>query len=141
MQEAALRYRVMAYRVMAYITGVLIIVIVFAGVPLQLAANNTIITNQVATAHGFLYIVYIIVAWLLAIRLRLAKGPTVILLLAGTVPVMTFVVERWLTRRYIAPALAAAASAQPAPGGAAGTAPAGQAKTPGGRLGQWLHGS
>ena len=30
-----------------------------------------------------------------------------ILLLAGTIPVMTFVVERWMMRTYIAPALAA----------------------------------
>ena len=29
------------------------------------------------------------------------------LLLAGTIPVMTFVVERWMNRTYIAPALAA----------------------------------
>jgi len=32
--------------------------------------------------------------------------PTVLLLLAGTVPVMTFIVERWMTRTYINPALA-----------------------------------
>ena len=32
---------------------------------------------------------------------------TVVLLLAGTIPILTFVVERWMTRRYINPALAA----------------------------------
>ena len=30
------------------------------------------------------------------------------MLLAGTIPVLTFVVERWVTRTYINPALAAA---------------------------------
>jgi hypothetical protein len=45
-------------------------------------------------------------------------GPTVLVLLAGTIPVLTFVVERWLSRRYIAPALAAGPS-----GGGAGQAP------------------
>ena len=42
---------------------------------------------------------------------------TVILLLAGTVPVMTFYVERWMMRTYIRPALAAddAAAAAPQP--------------------------
>jgi hypothetical protein len=40
--------------------------------------------------------------------------PTVILLLAGTVPVMTFLVERWMTRTYINPALGAAAAGAPA---------------------------
>jgi integral membrane protein len=97
---------VLRYRVMAYITGVLIIVVVFAGIPLQLWAHNTFIVNQVGTVHGFLYIVYIIFAYMLASKLRMKTGQTVILLLAGTIPVMTFVVERWMTRTYIAPALA-----------------------------------
>ena len=98
---------VLRYRVMAFITGVLIIIVVFIGIPLQIWGHNTIITNQVATVHGFLYIVYIIVAYILAQKLKMKMGPTVLLLLAGTVPIMTFVVERWMERTYIAPALAA----------------------------------
>jgi hypothetical protein len=31
------------------------------------------------------------------------------MLLAGTVPIMTFIVERWITRRFITPALASQA--------------------------------
>ena len=57
-------------------------------------------------------------AFLLALklRMRLLSWRTILLLLAGTIPVMTFIVERWMTRRYIAPALAAedAATATPA---------------------------
>jgi integral membrane protein len=102
MRAAALRYRVMAY-----ITGVLIIVVCFVGIPLQVAANNVWIVNNVGTVHGFLYIVYIVVAYILAQKLKMKTGPTVLLLLAGTVPVMTFYVERWMQRKYIAPALAA----------------------------------
>ena len=99
---------VLRYRVMAFITGVLIIIVVFIGIPLQIWGHNTIITNQVATVHGFLYIVYIVVAFMLANKLHMKPKPTVILLLAGTIPVMTFVVERWMTREYINPALSAA---------------------------------
>jgi hypothetical protein len=40
-------------------------------------------------------------------KLELATKPTVIMLLAGTIPIMTFIVERWVTRRFINPALAA----------------------------------
>lgn len=107
---------VLRYRVMAYITGVLIIVVVFVGIPLQIWAHNTFIVNQVGTVHGFLYIVYVIFAYLLASKLRLRPRQTVILLLAGTIPVMTFVVERWMMRTHIAPAMDAAgrAAAQPA---------------------------
>jgi integral membrane protein len=105
---------VLRYRVMAYITGVLIIIVVFAGIPLQIWAHNTVITGPVATVHGFLYIVYIVFAYMLAARLRMKPMPTVVLLLAGTIPVMTFIVERWMTRQYINPALAGAPpSAEP----------------------------
>jgi integral membrane protein len=101
---------VLRYRVMAYITGVLIIIVCAAGIPLQVAAHNTIIVNDVGTVHGFLYIVYIIMAYILARKLRLRTGPTILLLLAGTVPVMTFVVERWMMRTYIKPAQEALAA-------------------------------
>jgi integral membrane protein len=105
---------VLRYRVMAFITGVLIIVVVFAGIPLQIWGHNTVIVNQVGTVHGVLYLVYIVFAYMLASKLHMKPKPTVVLLLAGTVPVMTFVVERWMTRTYINPALAAAPpSAQP----------------------------
>ncbi|MGH9291509.1 MAG: DUF3817 domain-containing protein [Acidimicrobiales bacterium] len=123
------RAAVIRYRVIAYITGILIIVVVFAGIPLQLAAHNTVITDQVATVHGVLYIVYIIMAWLLAMRLKLTRGPIVLLLLAGTIPVMTFVMERWLTRRYITPTLAAAVSGQ-RPTKTGGAPPAERADVP-----------
>jgi integral membrane protein len=102
MRTAALRYRVMAY-----ITGVLIIVVCFAGIPLQVVAHNTFIVNDIGTVHGVLYIIYVIFAYILAQKLKMKMGPTVVLLLAGTVPIMTFFVERWMNRTYIAPALAA----------------------------------
>jgi integral membrane protein len=113
MNGDTLRTAVLRYRVLAYITGVLIIIVVFAGVPLQIWDHNTIITNQVASVHGVLYIVYVVFAWMLATKLHMKPKPTVIMLLAGTIPVMTFIVERWITRRFINPALAAL-PAQPA---------------------------
>ena len=62
--------------------------------------------NDVGVLHGILYIIYLVCAWILSRKLALATKPTVIMLLAGTVPIMTFIVERWVTRRYINPALA-----------------------------------
>ncbi len=66
-----------------------------------------------AVVHGILYIIYLINAWILSRKLKLENKPTVIMLLAGTVPIMTFIVERSISRRFIAPALA---SQVPAPG-------------------------
>ena len=96
---------VLRYRVMAYVTGVVLIVLCFVGIPLQVA-GHPVVANDVGVVHGILYIIYLVNAWILARKLRLATKPTVLMLLAGTVPIMTFIVERWITRRYIDPALA-----------------------------------
>ena len=99
---------VLRYRVMAYVTGVVLIILCFVGIPLQIAGKPAV-ANDVGVLHGILYLIYLVCAWQLARMLRLAAKPTVIMLLAGTIPIMTFIVERWVTRRFINPALAAQA--------------------------------
>lgn len=102
---------VRAYRVLAYVTGTVLIILCFVGIPLQVWAGNLIIVKYVGAAHGILYICYVIVAFVMTrlVRMKVASPGTVIVLLAGTVPVLTFIVERWVTRAYINPALAASA--------------------------------
>jgi len=90
---------------MAYVTGVVLVILCFVGIPLQVAGHPAV-ANDVGVVHGILYIIYLVFAWLLARRLQLAMRPTVIMLLAGTIPIMTFIVERWVTRRFVNPALA-----------------------------------
>src|ERR1700761_849941 len=101
-----LRTAALRYRVMAYITGVLIIVVCFVGIPMQVAGHNAFIVNDIGTIHGVLYIIYIIFAYILAQKLKMRMGRTILLLMAGTIQIMTFFVERWMMRTYIAPALA-----------------------------------
>jgi integral membrane protein len=98
---------VRAYRVMAYVTGVVLMVLCFIGIPLQVFAHNLVVVKYVGTAHGILYIIYVLVAFAMtrAVRIPIASPRTVIVLLAGTIPVLTFVVERWVSRSYIEPAL------------------------------------
>jgi integral membrane protein len=95
---------VLRYRVMAYITGVVLVILCFVGIPLQVAGYPAV-ANDVGVVHGILYIIYLVFAWILSRRLQLATKPTVIMLLAGTIPIMTFIVERWVTRRFINPVL------------------------------------
>jgi integral membrane protein len=95
---------VLRYRVMAYVTGVVLVILCFVGIPLQVAGYPAV-ANDVGVLHGILYIIYLLFAWMLSRRLQLATKPTVIMLLAGTIPIMTFVVERWVTRRFINPVL------------------------------------
>ena len=100
-----MRLNVALYRVMAYVTGVVLIVLCILAI-MQLFVNDEAAVNIVGQIHGGLYIVYLLVAFPLTRRLRLRKGPTVAVLLAGTIPVMTFIVERHISHRYIDPALA-----------------------------------
>jgi hypothetical protein len=74
--------------------------------------------------HGYLYLVYVVVAVDLWFRARLPIGRTVLVVLAGTVPFMSFVAERWVTPRVRA--VSEAREAAPAPAASAGRrAPAG----------------
>ena len=111
-----MRLNVALYRVMAYVTGVVLIVLCVLAVLQPFVADSAVV-NVVGTMHGALYIIYLLAAFPLSRRLRLAAWPTVAVLLAGTIPVMTFVVERHISHRYIEPALSAPASpAVPASG-------------------------
>jgi integral membrane protein len=98
------RRLLLQYRVMAFTTATLLIVLVFAGLPLQFAAGKPEVANVVGTMHGFLYLVYLFVAFRLTRSLGIPKWQMVLVLLAGTVPFCAFVAERKLTRRFEAQA-------------------------------------
>ncbi|HMK62353.1 MAG TPA: DUF3817 domain-containing protein [Acidimicrobiales bacterium] len=91
----------MRYRVLAYTTAVLLVVLVFAGIPLQLWAHDLWVVRIVGTMHGYLYLVYLLVAFHLTRRLRVPLVWMVLVLLAGTVPFCAIVAERLLTRRFL----------------------------------------
>jgi integral membrane protein len=97
--SSALRQALLRYRVLAYIVGVGLIVLVFAGVPLQFAAHRPQVAEIVGPIHGTLYIVYLVVAADLARRSDLKVRQLILIALAGLVPFLTFVVERRITAR------------------------------------------
>lgn len=112
------------YRVMAYIVGVLLIVLVLIGVPLKYAAAEGSsaqhagewITTYLGIAHGWLYMIFLVTAALLARKARFPLGFTVAVLLLGTVPILSFWGERKATGRVRAEhADALAASPAPVP--------------------------
>jgi integral membrane protein len=87
------------YRVMAYVTAVLLIILVFVGLPLQ-AAGHPAVARDVGFLHGFLYLVYLVVAFELTRRMHIPIIQTVLVLLAGTIPFGAIYAERRLTRLY-----------------------------------------
>ncbi len=95
------------YRVMAYVVGTLLIILVLLGVPLKyLTAAGTSpqqlgdwITTYLGILHGWLYMIFLVVAAMLARKARFPLGFTVLILVLGTVPILSFVAERQATRR------------------------------------------
>jgi integral membrane protein len=112
-----LRLAVRAYRVMAYVTGVMLIILCFVCMPLRYFGHDPGPAEIVGACHGVLYMIYLVVAFIMTrlVRMKVASFGTIIVLLAGTIPVLTFVVERWVSRTYIGPAFAAGVSVSEQP--------------------------
>jgi integral membrane protein len=92
------------YRVMAYVVGVLLIVLICVGVPLKYLTDGGSaheagewITTYLGIAHGYLYMIFLVMAALLARRARWSIGFTISTLLLGTVPIASFYGERRAT--------------------------------------------
>ncbi len=108
------------YRVMAFIVGTGLATLVFVGVPLQYAAGVPQVDEIVGPIHGFLYIVYLLVAVDLARRARFTLLQMAAMIGAGFVPLLAFVIEHRVTARIRAtyPELGArspAAQSHPSP--------------------------
>jgi integral membrane protein len=86
------------FRIVAWIVGVLLIVLT-VGTVIKYTAGDETIVALIGPAHGFLYMVYLLLTADLARRARWRLPFTVLILLAGTVPLLSFVAERAVTRR------------------------------------------
>lgn len=95
---ARLRGALLRYRVLAYTVGVGLVILVCVGVPLQIWGHNDLVVAIVGTAHGWLYMVYVVLTFDLARRARWPIGRTIAVILAGTVPFLSFYAERRSTR-------------------------------------------
>lgn len=102
------------YRFMAFTTGVVLL----AGTLALILKYTTSIkaepwTGLLWVAHGYLYLVYVITAGILGFRLRWPLARYVLVMLAGTIPTMSFVAEHFVSRQTREADRAPAA--QPAP--------------------------
>jgi integral membrane protein len=95
------------YRVMANIVGVLLIVLILVGVPLKyltadgsdLQSVGEWITTYLGIAHGWLYMLFLVMAFLLSRKAKWDLAFTITTLLCGTVPVLSFWAEHRATAR------------------------------------------
>ena len=109
------------YRVMATVVGVLLVVLILVGVPLANFDGTSMwgvfpstphlwdpgsradqvgefITHVLGVAHGWLYMIFLFFAFLLSRRADWTPGFTLLTLVAGTVPILSFWAERRATR-------------------------------------------
>lgn len=88
-----------AYRFMAFLTGVVLL----SGCIALIIKETTSLhmepgTGYLWVAHGYLYLTYVIVTAVLGFRLRWPLARYVLVMLAGTIPTMSFVAEHFVTR-------------------------------------------
>ena len=85
------------YRVMAWITGTMLCVLVFVGFPLEYAAHQHWV-GYLWALHGWLFVIYLVAALYLGTKMRWNPFRLVIIMLCGTIPVLTFVAEHNTTK-------------------------------------------
>lgn len=92
-------WRLPLYRVFAYVTGVGLLLLVFYAMPMKYFAGDPRPTAIIGMLHGFLYMAYIVATLVLAERARFTPVFALLVLLAGTIPICSFIAERKVTRR------------------------------------------
>jgi len=86
------------YRVMAYVTGVLLIALTIS-VVFKYTVGDGGVTSIVGVAHGWIYLIYLLVTLDLWVKARWSAAPAILVLLAGTIPLMSFLAEHRVTGR------------------------------------------
>ncbi|MBB6118491.1 integral membrane protein [Nocardiopsis algeriensis] len=101
------------YRVLAYVTGVFLLGLTFVAMPAKYLVGETArfslmaapaglegwfgpespLMLFIAMPHGYIYMVYVFVVLWVALDRRWGAGKTLGVVLAGTIPVLGFVVE------------------------------------------------
>lgn len=82
-----------AYRISAWIVGVPLAALFLVAMPMKYFGDNPTPVTVIGIAHGWLYMIYFICAVLLSVKRRWAIGRTVLVVLAGTIPLVSFYAE------------------------------------------------
>ena len=106
-----------SYRFMATVVGVLLVVLCLVGLPLNEAhllnpawfpvgsepqQVGDAISTYLGVAHGWLYMIFVVIAFVLSRRESWSIGFTLGTILAGTVPILSFWAERRAVRAVTA---------------------------------------
>ncbi len=86
------------YSVVAYLAGVILILFT-----IEIIVKYTLGPEipWFAQLHGIVYMVYLVVGFDISRKANLTWGQTLLVLLAGTVPIMSFIAEKRIRRRVL----------------------------------------
>src|ERR1700742_4921684 len=90
-----IRTALLGYRIMAWTTGIWLIALCYEIVS-HIAFHHEI--RWIEVVHGWVYFVYVLAAFNLAIKVRWPIAKTIGVLLAGTIPLLGIIVERFQTK-------------------------------------------
>jgi len=92
----------LTYRVISMVTGVGLIILVFVAMPLKYFGGHNGPVAVVGQIHGFLYMIYVVVALVLAYTRRWHPVKALLVLLAGTIPLAVFFAEHKVVKDELA---------------------------------------
>ncbi|MEZ5087168.1 MAG: DUF3817 domain-containing protein [Tessaracoccus sp.] len=93
-----IRGALVRYRIMAWVVGILLVVLICVGMPLKYIWGNGAVVTWTGVPHGWLYMVLLITAYDLGRRIGWSIKWFIMIMLAGTVPFLSFVAEHYATK-------------------------------------------
>ncbi|OBF08303.1 hypothetical protein A5730_11470 [Mycobacterium sp. ACS4054] len=90
-----IRTALLAYRIMAWTTGLWLIALCYEIVS-HIVMHHEI--RWIEVVHGWVYFIYVLAAFNLAVKVRWPIAKTIGVLLAGTIPLVGIIVEQLQTR-------------------------------------------
>jgi integral membrane protein len=88
------------FRLIAYLVGGFLLLLTL-GVVLRYGFGEPWLSQTVGRIHGFLYLLYLVAVFDLGRRAGWSLKRMVLVMLAGTIPFLSFVAERIVSRRWI----------------------------------------
>ena len=86
------------FKFIAYLAG---IVLILFTIEIVLKYSGILEIPWFAQLHGIVYMIYVVIAFDVSRRAKLSLRDTFLVLIAGTIPVMSFVAESRIRRRVI----------------------------------------
>jgi integral membrane protein len=86
------------FKFISYLAGVVLILFT---IEITLKYSGILEIPWFAQLHGIVYMVYVVIAFDMSRRAKLSLRETFLVLIAGTIPVMSFVAESRIRRRVL----------------------------------------